>query len=250
MLENLDPFVIAMATIGFFLGGLLKGVVGMGLPLVAIPIVAIAMPVAKAIPLMLAPGYIMNLIQVRQTWHARTSLLPWWPALIGISLGIVGGVQIATSLPENWVRGVLGTLVVVFVLMGFAKIELPHRFATNRFVGFGMGGVTGLSGGLTGGFGATLAMYLLACRLDKDRFVWIIGVIMFIGVIVLTASLIHAGSFKADQLAGTVAVLIPSWIGLTLGAYVRKKVSQRVFRNTAMSALLIMGISLVISAVR
>ena len=250
MFENLDPFVIAMAAIGFFLGGLLKGVVGMGLPLVAIPIVALALPVAKAIPLMLAPGYIMNLIQVRQTWHARTSLLPWWPALVGITLGIIIGVQIATSAPESWVRGVLGTLVVVFVLMGFAKIQLPHRFALNRVVGFGMGGLTGLSGGLTGGFGATLAMYLLACRLEKDRFVWVIGVIMFVGVIVLTASLIHAGTFKVDQLAGTVAVLVPSWIGLTLGGLVRKKVSQRVFLNTAMAALLVMGVSLIISAVR
>jgi len=177
-------------------------------------------------------------------------LLPWWPALVGITLGIIIGVQIATSAPESWVRGVLGTLVVFFVLMGFAKIQLPHRFALNRVVGFGMGGLTGLSGGLTGGFGATLAMYLLACRLEKDRFVWVIGVIMFVGVIVLTASLIHAGTFKVDQLAGTVAVLVPSWIGLTLGGLVRKKVSQRVFLNTAMAALLVMGVSLIISAVR
>ena len=250
MFENIDLMVVAMATIGFFLGGLLKGVVGMGLPLVAIPIVAIAMPVAQAIPLMLAPGYVMNLIQVRQTWHARTSLLPWWPALLGIAIGIVVGVQIATSAPEDLVRGVLGGLVIVFVLMGFAHIELPPRFANNRAVGFGMGGLTGLSGGLTGGFGATLAMYLLACRLEKDRFVWLIGVMMFLGVIVLTASLVAAGSFKADQLAATLAVLAPSWLGLTVGGHVRKKVSQRVFRNTAMIALLIMGVSLVVSAVR
>ena len=114
MFENIDLMVVAMATIGFFLGGLLKGVVGMGLPLVAIPIVAIAMPVAQAIPLMLAPGYVMNLIQVRQTWHARTSLLPWWPALLGIAIGIVVGVQIATSgshvydVWQGWRRGEVG----------------------------------------------------------------------------------------------------------------------------------------------
>lgn len=250
MLENLDLLVIAVATIGFFLGGLLKGVVGMGLPLVAIPIVAIAMPVASAIPLMLAPGYIMNLIQVRQTWHARTSLLPFWPAIAGMAIGVVIGVEIATSAPEDWVRGALGAIVVVFVLMGFAKIELPQRFAASRPVGFGMGWLTGISGGMTGGFGATLAMYLLACRLERDRFVWAIGMLMFMGVVVLTASLIHAGTFRVEQLAGTLAVLAPSWAGLTLGGHVRKRVSQTVFRNTAMIALLIMGVSLIVSAVR
>jgi len=120
------------------------------------------------------------------------------------------------------VRGALGTIVIIFVLMGFAHIQLPQRLAESRSVGFGMGGLTGLSGGLTGGFGATLAMYLLACRLEKDRFVWAIGVLMFMGVIVLTISLIQAGSFRVDQLAGTLAVLVPSWIGLTVGGYVRK----------------------------
>lgn len=250
MIENLDPLVVALATIGFFLGGLLKGVVGLGLPLVAIPIVAIAMPVDKAIPLMLAPGYIANLLQVRQTWHARTSLLPWWPAIGGMIIGVVVGVQIATSAPDQLVKGVLGTLVVVFVLTGFARLELPPRFGSNRFVGFGMGGLTGLSGGLTGGFGATLAMYLLACRLEKDQFVWVIGMILFVGVTALSASLIHAGSFKADQLAGTLAVLIPSWLGLTAGGYVRRRVSQQVFRNTAMMVLLVLGISLIAGAIR
>ncbi len=250
MIENLDPLVVALATTGFFLGGLLKGVVGLGLPLVAIPIVAIAMPVDEAIPLMLAPGYITNLLQVRQTWHARTSLLPWWPAIAGMIIGVVVGVQIATSAPDQLVKGVLGTLVVVFVLTGFARIELPPRLGSNRFVGFGMGSLTGLSGGLTGGFGATLAMYLLACRLEKDRFVWVIGMILFVGVTVLSASLIHAGSFKAEQLAGTLAVLIPSWLGLMAGGYIRQRVSQRVFRNTALTVLLIMGLTLMVGAVR
>ncbi|MGY9056775.1 MAG: sulfite exporter TauE/SafE family protein [Alphaproteobacteria bacterium] len=250
MWESIDPLIVVVATVAFFLGGLLKGVVGMGLPLVAIPIVALVMPVAQAIPLMLAPGYVMNIIQVRQTWHARTSLIPWLPMIVGIAVGITVGVQIATSAPEALVRGVLGGLVILFVLMSLAKIELPPRLAKNRLVSVGMGGLTGLSGGLTGGFGATLAMYLLACGLEKDRFVWVIGVSMFIGVIFLTASLYSVGSLNTDQMAGTIGVLVPSWIGLTAGGYVRKKVSQRVFRNIALSALLVMGVSLLISALR
>jgi uncharacterized membrane protein YfcA len=250
MWETLDLTVIAVAAVGFYLGGLLKGVVGMGLPLVAIPIVALVMPVAKAIPLMLASGYVMNLIQVKQTWHARTSIRPYVPALIGIAIGIAAGVHFATSAPESWVRGVLGAVVLIYVFLGVAHIELPARFVQTRWAGFSMGGLTGLSGGMTGGFGATLAMYLLACGLEKDRFVWLIGLLMFIGSIILSLSLAAAGNLGMDQALGTMAVLLPSWLGLTTGGYIRRKVSQQVFRNIALVALSVMGLSLLVGAVR
>ena len=249
MLESIDPLVVTFAAAGFFLGGLLKGVVGMGLPLVAIPIVAIVMPVAKAIPLMLASGYVMNLLQVRQTWHARTSLVPWLPVIAGISMGLAVGVYFATSAPEDLVRGVLGTVVLIYVGLSIAKLELPPSFVRRPFAGLSMGWLTGLSGGMTGGFGATLAMYLLACDLGKDRFVWLIGIIMFIGSIVLSICLAAAGNLNSEQLLGSVAVLLPSWLGLTAGGYVRRTVSQTVFKNIALAALAIMGASLIASAI-
>ena len=248
MLESLDPFVIAVASIAFFLGGLLKGVIGMGMPLVAIPLIATVMPVTQAIPLMVAPGYIMNLIQMRQAWHARMPLLTWWPLFLGMAVGVVVGVYFATSAPERLLRGVLGGTVVVFVLLSFARVELPARHVENPAAGLTMGGVTGLFGGLTGVFGPTLAMYFLARRLEKDRFVWIMAVLMFSGVTFLSGSLTAAGNFSQAQLLGTLGVLLPSWLGLTAGAWVRGRVSQNIFRRVALTALLVMGISLLVAS--
>lgn len=245
MFESLDPLVIAVATVAFFLGGLLKGVIGMGMPLVAIPLVALVMPVAKAIPLMLAPGYIMNIIQMRQSWHARMPLMQWWPLFLGMGLGVVAGVYFATSAPERLLRGVLGGTVVVFVLLSVARIELKQRHAENPATGLSMGGITGLFGGLTGVFGPTLAMYFLARRLEKDRFIWIISVLMLTGVTFLGGSLTAAGNFSQEQLIGSFGVLLPSWLGLTAGAWVRSRVSQEVFRRVALSAMMVMGVSLV-----
>lgn len=248
MFESVDPLVVAVAAIAFFLGGLLKGVIGMGLPLVAIPLVTLVLPVAKAIPLMVAPGYIMNIIQMRQSWHARVPLKTWWPLFLGMALGVIVGVQFVTNASEALMRGVLGGTVVAFVLLSIARIELPERQVKSRVMGAGMGGITGLFGGLTGVFGPTLAMYFLARKLEKDRFVWIMAVVMFSGVVVLGGSMAAVGSFGTDQLAGTIAVLLPSWLGLTAGAWVRKRVSQVVFRRIALAVLLIMGVSLLASS--
>ena len=247
MLEMIDPWVIGVATVAFFLGGLLKGVIGLGLPLVAIPLVATVMPVAEAIPLMVAPGYVMNIIQMRQAWHARMPLVSWWPLFLGLGIGVVAGVQFATSAPEDLMRVVLGATVVVFVLLSFARIEVPERHVENPAVGLATGSVTGLFGGLTGVFGPTLAMYFLARRLEKDRFVWIMAVLMFAGVVFLGASLTAAGEFSHNQLIGTFAVLVPSWLGLIAGARIRTMVSQEVFRKVALSVLLVMGASLLVA---
>ena len=250
MLESRDLLVVAVAAVAFFFGGLLKGVIGLGLPLVAIPLVATVMPVAEAIPLMVAPGYVMNIIQMRQSWHARMPLAPWWPLFLGMGLGVVAGVQFATSAPEALMRGVLGGTVVGFVLLSFARIYIPPRHVENPAAGLTMGGLTGLFGGLTGVFGPTLAMYFLARRLDKDNFIWIMAVVMFAGVLVLGGSLTAAGEFSRNQLAGTIAVLLPSWLGLIAGARVRRWVSQDLFRKVALCVLLVMGISLLAASLR
>ncbi|MCA8926961.1 MAG: sulfite exporter TauE/SafE family protein [Alphaproteobacteria bacterium] len=247
MLDGIDPLVVAVVAVAFFLGGMLKGAIGLGMPLVAIPIIAIVMPVAKAIPLMVAPAYLMNIIQARESWHARTSLLPWWPVFIGIAVGVVIGVQFATNAPESLMRGILGVTMIVFVLLSFARIQLPQRTVENPVAGLTMGGLTGLFGGLTGVFGPTLAMYLLARQLDKDRFVWIMAVVLLAGVSFLGSALTAVGGFSLDQLLGTLGVLIPGWAGLSAGALIRRRVSQEQFRKMALTTLLIMGISLLVA---
>ena len=165
--------------------------------LVAIPIVAIAMPVDKAIPLMLAPGYVMNLLQVRQTWHARTSLLPWWPAIAGMVIGVVVGVQIATSAPDQLVKGVLGTLVVAVdqrwaardLVVGLASAVVPYatvpfeRSAERR----------GLLGDrwrlLQAGAPAGPAGRLVAAGLRRPVLAVLVGLVAVVGVFVLLLAL-------------------------------------------------------------
>jgi uncharacterized protein len=169
----------------------------------------------------------------------------WWPLFIGMAAGVFLGVRFATTAPENLLRGVLGATVVVFVLLSFTRIQIPQRTVENPVTGLTMGGITGLFGGLTGVFGPTLAMYFLARKLEKDRFVWIMAVVMLTGVLFLGSALTAGGGLSGEQLMGSFAVLVPAWAGLSAGALVRRRVSQEVFRKVALIVLLVMGVSLV-----
>lgn len=61
----LDPSIIALAALVFFLGGIIKGALGFGLPLFAVPILALVMPLISAITMMGVPVLISNIYQAK-----------------------------------------------------------------------------------------------------------------------------------------------------------------------------------------
>ena len=89
------------------------------------PLVATVMPVAAAIPLMVAPGYVMNLIQMRQAWHARMPLLTWWPLFLGLGAGVLGGIgaQLVDEADAADLHVVLNEVVAVAVHVARAAGE-------------------------------------------------------------------------------------------------------------------------------
>jgi uncharacterized membrane protein YfcA len=79
--------ILAFTAGAFLLAGFVKGVIGLGLPTVAIGVLGLMMTPAQAAAIMVAPALIANV------WQAMTgkSLLPLlkrlWPMLAGICLG-------------------------------------------------------------------------------------------------------------------------------------------------------------------
>ena len=62
----METYVIITIGIAFFVGGVVKGVVGMGLPLTAIALMTIVIELELAIPLLVIPIIATNLLQAIQ----------------------------------------------------------------------------------------------------------------------------------------------------------------------------------------
>ncbi|MCB1803859.1 MAG: sulfite exporter TauE/SafE family protein, partial [Candidatus Competibacteraceae bacterium] len=62
----------AVALLAFFCAGIVKGTLGVGLPLVALPITATVMPPAQAMALTIGPILVSNLWQVIEAGILRT----------------------------------------------------------------------------------------------------------------------------------------------------------------------------------
>lgn len=62
----LQPVVLAFGIAAFVLGGLVKGTLGVGLPLVVVPLLSLVLPSPTAIALVSVPVVASNILQVWQ----------------------------------------------------------------------------------------------------------------------------------------------------------------------------------------
>src|SRR5215210_2501134 len=91
------PTLIAIA-IAFLLGGLVKGVLGLGLPTAAIGILGLTMTPAKAAALLVIPTFVTNVWQFAAGPRLGPVLRRIWSLLLGICLGTLAGIGLVTGL--------------------------------------------------------------------------------------------------------------------------------------------------------
>ena len=73
-----------IATIAFLIAGFVKGVIGLGLPTVAIGLLGLVMPPAEAAALLVVPSLVTNVWQLAAGPSLMTLLRRLWPMLLGI----------------------------------------------------------------------------------------------------------------------------------------------------------------------
>ena len=136
-----------IAAIAFLIAGLVKGVIGLGLPTVAIGLLGLVMPPADAAALLVVPSLVTNVWQLAAGPSFMTLLLRLWPMLLGICIGTWGATAAGAGLmaggEADHAVGALGVALLVYACFGLsrARLRVSHRVET-RF-SFLVGAVTG-----------------------------------------------------------------------------------------------------------
>ena len=139
-----------------FLATVIRSAFGFGEALVAVPLLALAIPVEVAAPVAVLVSITVALIVVLQDWrhiHVRSAVWLVVPTLLGIPIGLM----VLKTVPELVVKAVLAVVIIAFSgwsLMPRARFELEN----DRLAGL-FGFVAGILGGAYGMNGPPLAMY-------------------------------------------------------------------------------------------
>lgn len=241
----MDVFLIALVIGAYLLAGLVKGVMGMGLPQVALGILATVMTPAQAAAILILPSFATNV------WQMVTGpyLLDLSKRLAGMFAGLfVGawlGAGILTGANAKPAAISLGIVLAIYAVMGLAKV----KFSVPRHFEIWLAPLIGLATGYvmaaTGVFVIPALPYLQAIGLEKDELVQALGLHFTVSTVALTFVLWSGGTFDTSLGILSLLAIAPAMLGMYLGQHVRKRISVEAFRTCLFAGVFLLGLQIV-----
>ncbi|HEY1309797.1 MAG TPA: sulfite exporter TauE/SafE family protein [Pseudolabrys sp.] len=232
--------ILAFVAGAYVLAGFVKGVIGLGLPTVAIGVLGLLMTPAQAAAILLVPSLVTNVWQFVVGGELVALVRRLWPLLAGSCLGTWFGVLLlpggSTAEATVW----LGAALAVYAALGLFKVDFSVPERNEVWLGLMVGVATGVISVATGIF-AVAAPYVQALKLDRGRMVQALGLSFTVSTIALALALAHGGEMKTTLIWPSLVALGAALIGMVLGQLVRGRISAQTFRLWFFVGLLLLG---------
>jgi uncharacterized membrane protein YfcA len=235
---------LCLLSLTFIAAGLVKGVTGLGLPTVAMGVLASAVAPAVAAAILVIPSLATNLWQALSGPATGCLLRRLWAMMIGILLGTVAASALLVRVDPLWSAFALGVALVAYAGYALALPAMSVPPHVEAWLSPGVGLATGAVTGVTGVFVMPVVPYLQALSMSKDELVQALGLSFTVSTVALAAGLVVHDAYRPDQLVLSTLATVPAFAGMWLGQRIRARTSPRLFRQCFLVFLGLLGLEL------
>lgn len=238
-----DSMLLLIAA-AFLLAGFIKGVIGLGLPTVSMGLLAVAMPPAQALAIVIVPAIVTNIWQTFVGPYLRDIIRRLWPLMVGTVIGIWLNAGLLTGPYAPYGTAILGVLLVIYAIIGLSRFSFRVARRNEKWIGGVVGVATGVISAATGVQVIPSMPFMQAIGLEKDELVQALGVYFTVATMALAFNLTASGLLTAaTALPGAVA-MAAAFTGMFVGQAVRTRMQPEAFRRWFLIAMILLGIYL------
>ena len=241
------PTMLAIAAT-FLLAGLVKGVIGLGLPTVSLGLLTAVIGLPQAMALLLAPSFVTNLWQALSGGNASAIVRRTWPFLLMATVTVWVGALALTRVDVALLSALLGLLLVGYALVNLLGVRVALPVAHEGWVGPVAGVANGVLTGMTGSFVVPGVMFLQAIGLPRDMLVQAMGMLFTLSTLALALALGGSGLLTAEAGGLSLAAVVPAVVGMVVGQGIRHRLSEQGFRRVFFVSLLALGLYILVKA--
>lgn len=223
--------LMLLVAASFLVAGVVKGVIGLGLPTVSIGLLSVAMAPAQAAALLIIPSMVTNVWQLAAGGRFVYLLRRLWPMLAGVAVGTWGAGLWLAGQDTGWAGHALGAALIVYAAVGLSAVRISVPVRIQTWLGPVIGATTGAVTSATGVFVIPAVPYLQALGLEKDELVQAMGLAFTASTLALAGDLIHNGNLGGREAGASLIALLPALGGMVVGQWLRHCVSPATFRR-------------------
>ncbi|MBT8110286.1 MAG: sulfite exporter TauE/SafE family protein [Gammaproteobacteria bacterium] len=235
--------VVALAAVA--LGALIKGVTGLGLPLVAVPTIATFASVEEAVVLVIIPTFGSNLWLVGTHRQFAGLLSGHVPFLAAGLAGSIIGTFLLTAIDDRWLKLALAVWLAVYLAQFVVGNVLRSLFQAKGAAAAAVGFTAGTIHGATGISSHIVAPYFHGRSLAPDAYAFLVACAF---LTFSAAQLVTAAStqlFTADRLLIGLVALLPTLVFTQAGIRLARIVSDSAFQKILIAVFVLMEIKLI-----
>lgn len=241
--------VLAWCAFALLMAGIVKGILGIGVPVVSVSLMTLVISVPQAVALLPIPILLANLWQAFASGHMARTIKRFGALIIALVIGTVTGAELLLLVDQRTLIGIVGAAVLIFAVSAHFPRHLNIGPRAERWLYVPVGFVAGVLGGMTTFFGPPVIMFLFALNLQKDEFVGTVSTIYLWAAIPLAATLGMVGVMGAEEYLWSTVAVAPIFLGMLIGQWLRTRISQSAFRQGLLLMLLVVGVRLIYRAV-
>jgi hypothetical protein len=246
MFDHSLPFIVAVIAT-FFAAGVVKGVTGMGLPIVAMGVLGSLLSPLAAAALLLVPSFVTNVWQLLAGPRIGMLIGRLWPMMLTIMVGTFFGLMLLTGGRSEQTAVGLGVALAVYG--AYTLIAKPINVSPlwESWLSPVIGLATGLVTGATGVFVIPAVPYIQSLNLRRDDLVQALGLSFTVSTIALAVGLFWHGAAPVGNLLASTLAVIPALLGMAAGQVIRTRLSSQLFRRLFLIFLLLLGLEMILN---
>lgn len=246
MLFELHGWQITAILATYLFAATAKGVTGLGFSTTCLPILALLVGLKDALPLVIIPSIFSNVVVMRQAGRFGETLKRFWPMLLALIPGLALGLWTLAYIDGRSAGAILGIMMLVWCAFSFTKPELSIAAHWERPLAPFSGFITGAINGITGSQVMPVVPFMMMLRLERNLFIQAVNCSFTLSSLVMVVGLSKLGLFLWEDVVISAIGACFVTLGLSLGAVIRRMLSEELFRQGILLMLALMGLALIV----
>tara|TARA_B100000963_G_scaffold50944_1_gene39064 strand:+ start:25 stop:783 length:759 start_codon:yes stop_codon:yes gene_type:complete len=249
VISNIEYLTLIQVILIFFAGGLIKGLIGVGLPTVTLTLLSFIFDIKISISIILLPVILTNLYQMIDGKYLKKIVKNTKFFQISAFIFIFPGFYFLLLFNSNTILIILAVILIFNSILGLIKYEIQFKELRSKYYQLIIGSTTGVITGITGIYTMPFIFLIQSMQYTKNQIIQLMGLTFFIFACTQFLLFSFNDLINIKILILSSIACVPILMGVYLGTILRKKISEALFKLIFNLMLILMGVLLIIKTI-